>query len=71
VDRRSCDVDVAAGLRTRMRALAKAGPFAKAIYPQVKHAHDRGRTIDDELMRTMAKSCVELRAALPSGALPK
>lgn len=46
------------------------GPFAKMIYPQVKQAHEGKRTIDDELMKTMAKSCVELRALKASGAAP-
>ncbi len=32
-------------------------PFAKAIYPSLAAAHQPGRTLDEELMRTMARSC--------------
>ena len=38
-------------------------PFAKAIYPAVKDARAHGRTIDDALMTSAAKSCAELYAA--------
>ena len=37
-------------------------PFAKAIYPALKDARAHGRTIDDALMTSAAKSCAALYA---------
>lgn len=38
-------------------------PFAKALFAQVKEARAAGRTIDDALMTSAAKSCATLYAA--------
>lgn len=53
------------------------GTFAKLLYPQVKEAHDKGRHLDETLMRRAARVCTQLKAlagsfrAQESAAAPK